>query len=75
MSKDDHITIAGLFERARFKTELDSAAQSHVDGCAVCRQRLTWMEAAADLGPRELAYDPPKSLMDNVFALGRNKWL
>jgi hypothetical protein len=72
---NEHLAIAGLFERARFKIELDSAAQSHLNSCDMCRQRLSWMEVAAELGPRELAYEPPKSLMDNVLALGRNKSL
>jgi hypothetical protein len=72
MLTNDHLAIASLFERARFKTALDSTAQSHLDSCDTCRLRLSWMEAAAELGPRELAYEPPKSVMDNVLALGRN---
>ena len=56
---NEHLAIAGLFERARFKIELDSAAQSHLNSCDMCRQRLSWMEVAAELGPRELAYEPP----------------
>jgi len=72
MSINDHLAIASLFERARFKTELDSTAQSHLNSCDLCRQRMSWMEAAAELGPQEPAYEPPKSLMDSVLALGRN---
>jgi len=72
MSINDHLAIASLFERARFKTELDSTAQAHLDSCDMCRQRMSWMEVAAELGPRELAYEPPKSVMDKVLGLGRN---
>src|SRR5438105_4455844 len=73
MSMNNHLAIASLFERARFKTELDSTAQAHLNSCDQCRQRMSWMEVAAELGPRELAYEPPKSVMDNVLALGRNR--
>ena len=72
MSLNNHLAIGSLFERARFKTELDSAAQSHLNSCNRCRQRLSWMETAAKLGPQEPAYEPPKSLMDKVLGLGRN---
>jgi len=73
MSINNHLAITSLFEQARFKTELDSTAQSHLDSCELCRQRMSWMEVASELGPRELAYEPPKSMMDTVLGLGHNR--
>ena len=68
----NHISIATLFERVRLKTELDSAAQSHLEACTFCRNQLSWMEVAAGLGPKQLAYEPPESLMAKVLQIGRN---
>jgi hypothetical protein len=68
----NHIPVASLFERARLKTELDSAAQTHLDDCDLCRNRLNWMEVAAGLGPNELSYEPPQSVMNSVLRMGRN---
>ncbi|HYR90029.1 MAG TPA: carboxypeptidase-like regulatory domain-containing protein [Terriglobia bacterium] len=68
---DNHIAISRLFERARTKTELDTASQTHLAGCDFCRERLSWMESASALGAKETSYEPPKTLMDNVLGLGR----
>ena len=68
-----HIPVAALFERIRLKTELDRAAQSHLEACESCRKQLSWMEVAAGLGPQELADQPPKSLMNQVLRIGRNR--
>jgi hypothetical protein len=72
MSRNDHIALVTLFERARLKREFDSATQSHLGSCEICRGRLSWIEVAADLGAQELLYDPPESVMENVLRLGRN---
>jgi hypothetical protein len=63
-----HIPLATLFERARLKTELDAASQSHLGGCDSCRNQLSWMEIAAELDP----HDPPQSAVDKAVQIGRN---
>jgi hypothetical protein len=70
-----HIAIGTLFESARMKAGLDASFQSHLNDCDLCRGRLSWMETAASLGNRELGYEPPKALLDNVLALGRRPGL
>jgi len=72
MSRIDHIALVSLFERARLNTELDSKAQAHLESCHICRGRLNWMQVSTGLGARELSYDPPASVMQNVLQLGRN---
>jgi hypothetical protein len=72
MTTSSHIAIATLFEAARTKAELDTAAQSHLQGCEVCRATLSWMERAADLGAQEKQYEPPPAVMDKVLRLGRS---
>ena len=72
MSRNDHISLVALFERARFKTELDNTGQSHLESCDICRDRSSWMEVAASLGGQEPLYDPPQSVLDNVLLLGRD---
>jgi hypothetical protein len=68
---NNHIEVGTLFERARLKTELDSASQTHLADCDLCRGRLSWMETTAGLGAQELAYEPPQSVMDKVLRLGQ----
>jgi hypothetical protein len=72
MTTNDHIPAATLFECARLKAELDTAARSHLNTCDMCRGRLSWMEVAAQMGPQESAYEPPQSVMDTVLRLGRD---
>lgn len=71
-ANDNHIAVVTLFEHARLKTELEPASQSHLDKCDHCRHRLNWMQTAANIGARELTYEPPQSVMDKVLGLGRN---
>jgi hypothetical protein len=63
-----HISIDALFEKARLKTGLSGEAQSHLASCALCRNQLSWMEAAAAMDLQ----DPPQSVMDKVLQAGRN---
>ena len=65
----DHIPTETLFERARLKAALSPEAQSHLEGCGLCKNQLSWMEVATDL---ELQ-DPPASVMEKVIKVGRNK--
>jgi hypothetical protein len=67
-----HVAIAALFEHARLKAQLDSTALDHLAACESCRQRLAWMQNAADLGSREATYEPPVAVMEKVLGLGRS---
>jgi hypothetical protein len=71
-TNSSHIAIAALFESARMNAALDAAAQSHLEGCDVCRGTLSWMQMAAGLGPNEVSYEPPADLLDKVHRVGRN---
>src|SRR5262249_53580410 len=70
--KSSHIDIGILFESARLNAGLDEASQSHAATCDLCRSRIHWMRAAAELGTREVEYEPPKSVLDNVLRFGRS---
>jgi hypothetical protein len=65
----NHIPVATLLERARFKGELDDSALSHLGSCDLCRNQLSWMEVATKLDLQ----DPPQSVMDKVLQIGRNQ--
>jgi hypothetical protein len=71
-NSSDHIDVSKLFENARLKAALDGESQSHLAHCDVCTGRLSWMQTAADLGVRELAYEPPESILNSVLQLGRS---
>jgi hypothetical protein len=43
-----HVDIGALFEFATLKIELDAASKSHLEECAVCMDRLAWMESPKD---------------------------
>jgi hypothetical protein len=68
--KSSHIDIGILFESARENAVLDETSRSHAAGCDLCRSRIHWMRAAAELGAHELQYEPPKSALDNVLRFG-----
>jgi hypothetical protein len=68
--ESSHIDIGILFESARVNAGLDEASQSHAANCDLCRSRMQWMRAATELGPRELQYEPPKAVLDDVLRLG-----
>ena len=72
MTNSKHIATGALFESARLKDELDSASQSHLNDCDLCRGRLSWMLTASRLGSQEAAYEPPPAVMEKVLRLGRN---
>lgn len=62
-----HVDISALFEFAKMKAELDADDRSHLEDCAVCMDRLSWMKTAADLGAREQEYEPPQPALDAVL--------
>jgi hypothetical protein len=74
-TNNSHIEIGSLFETARLKAALDTASQSHLRDCDLCRSRLSWMETAASLGAKELEYEPPQAILDNVLKFGRGPGL
>ena len=43
-----HVDIGALFEFATLKIELDAASKSHLEECAVCVDRLAWMQSSKD---------------------------
>ena len=45
-----HVDIGALFEFATLKKQLDEAAQTHLEDCAVCMDRLAWMQGTRDFG-------------------------
>ena len=47
--KSGHVDIGALFEYATLKVELDSASKSHLEECALCTDRLAWMQSAKDI--------------------------
>jgi hypothetical protein len=72
---DGHIEIGELFESARLKRELNSDVRSHIDHCAMCQDRLSWMQTATALGAGETGYEPPQALVDNVLRFGQPQLL
>jgi hypothetical protein len=66
-----HVEIGTLFEAARLNAVLDSGAQSHLEGCDLCRSRMNWMKTATSMGPAELSYEPPEEALNRVLKLGR----
>lgn len=66
-----HIDIGTLFEFARLRTELDNASKAHLEDCAVCLDRVSWMQTAAEIGSNERAYEPPEAALENVLRLVR----
>jgi hypothetical protein len=70
-TNSSHIAIGTLFESARMKVGLDTASQSHLNDCDLCRGRHSWMEAATSLGHQELEYEPPRDVLDKVLQLSR----
>lgn len=68
---NSHVDIGALFEFAKMKVELDAASKSHLEDCAVCMDRLSWMQTAADLGHREQEFEPPQEVLESVLSLGR----
>ena len=63
----NHIDIGALYEHAKMKVELDDASKSHLEDCAVCLDRLSWMETAAELGTSEAEFEPPQAAVDSVL--------
>jgi hypothetical protein len=45
-----HVDIGALFEFATLKVPLDEASQAHLEDCAVCMDRLAWMQGTRDFG-------------------------
>jgi len=66
-----HLAIDALFESVRMQAVLDAESQSHLSHCDLCRDRLSWMQTAADLGTQESEYEPPRTAVDKVLQLGR----
>lgn len=71
MTMDGHIAAGTLFESARFKSELDSTSQTHLNDCNLCQETLSWMMTTANMGTEEATYEPPASAVENVLRLGR----
>jgi len=71
MENNDHLTIGILFESVRIQAKLDKESQFHLETCGLCRDRLSWMQTAADLGRQEPEYEPPPAVVDKVLQLGR----
>src|SRR5437763_15779604 len=67
----NHVGMEALFESARMNVALDSSSRLHLETCEVCRGRLHWMQTATELGAREMQYEPPPSVMDEVLGLVR----
>jgi hypothetical protein len=67
----NHIGIEVLFESARMNVALDSSSRLHLDACEICRGRLHWMQTATELGARELQYEPPSSVLNEVLGLAQ----
>jgi hypothetical protein len=53
-----HVDIGALFEFATLKIELDAASKSHLEECAVCLDRLAWMQGTRNLGTKEKTDKP-----------------
>lgn len=66
-----HIDIGALFEFARLRAELDTASKAHLEDCAVCLDRVSWMQTAAETGSDERVYEPPEAAIENVLRLVR----
>ncbi|HEY2382015.1 MAG TPA: hypothetical protein VGK48_12620 [Terriglobia bacterium] len=71
LRNNSHVGVGALFEFAKMKVELDDASKSHLEDCAVCMDRLSWMQASADLGPQEMEFEPPQAALDSVLRLAR----
>lgn len=53
-----HVDIGALFEFATLKVELDATSKSHLEECAVCLDRLAWMQSSKDTGPKQKDHEP-----------------
>ena len=58
MKSSGHIDIGALFEYATLKIELDAASKAHLKECALCLDRLAWMQSAKDNGPKKKSDEP-----------------
>jgi hypothetical protein len=66
--EDQHVNIGVLFESARLKAGMGTDAQSHVEACAVCRERLHWMEVAGGMAAH-VNEEPPEAIMKKVLRI------
>jgi hypothetical protein len=47
-----------LFEFVTLKVELDATSKSHLEECAVCLDRLAWMQGSKDTGSETKGDEP-----------------
>jgi hypothetical protein len=71
---ENHVAIGALFESVRLDRQLDHNAQSHMEECEFCRERVNWMQTASKMAAQE-TYDPPEGILTQVLRLGRNRSL
>ena len=53
-----HVDIGALFEFVTLKVELDATSKSHLEECAVCLDRLAWMQGSKDTGSETKGDEP-----------------
>ena len=56
--KSSHVEIGALFEFATLQVELDATSKSHLEECAVCLDRLAWMQSTKEVGSERKPDEP-----------------
>lgn len=71
MSLTEHVEIGRLFDFVRTGSSLGASAEAHLETCAECRRKVSWMRIMAGTGSEELRYEPPESIMKAAIDIGQ----